>query len=81
MARRTMETCVVCRAEFLRTPSAVRGTPQTLEEWEAKAIELATLLVECRDALPAITLASARLRNIRLDLADRIEEALKPWEV
>lgn len=46
-----------------------------------KCIELAKLLIECRDALPAISLASARLHNIRLDLADRIEEALKPWEI
>lgn len=47
----------------------------------AKCNELARLLVECRDALPAISLVSARLRNVSLTLADRIEEALKPWEV
>jgi hypothetical protein len=46
-----------------------------------KCCELAMLLVECRDALPAISLSSARLRGISLTLADRIEESLKPWEV
>jgi hypothetical protein len=46
-----------------------------------KCSELAQLLVECRDALPAISIVSARLHHVRLDLADRIEVALKPWEV
>ena len=46
-----------------------------------KCLELAKLLLECRDALPAISLVSAKLRNIDLRLADRIEEALKPWRV
>ena len=46
-----------------------------------KCNELARLLIECRDALPAITLTSAKLHNIDLTLATRIEDALKPWEV
>lgn len=46
-----------------------------------KCGELAMLLVECRDALPAISLVSARLHRVDLRLADKIEEALKPWEV
>ena len=46
-----------------------------------KCIELARLLLEARDALPAITLASARLRGVDLTLADRIEAALEPWRV
>jgi hypothetical protein len=45
-----------------------------------KCQELVRLLIECRDALPAISMASARLHNVKLDLASRIEEALKPWE-
>jgi hypothetical protein len=45
-----------------------------------KCQELVRLLIECRDALPAIPMASARLHNVKLDLASRIEEALKPWE-
>jgi hypothetical protein len=43
--------------------------------------QMIRLLIECRDALPAISLASARLHGVNLDLADRIEEILKPWEV
>jgi hypothetical protein len=39
----------------------------------------AHLLLECRDALPAITEAAARVRGIDLTLADRITEILKPW--
>jgi hypothetical protein len=46
-----------------------------------KCNELAHLLVECRDALPAISITSARLHNVDLGLAQRIENALKPWEV
>ena len=46
-----------------------------------KCVELARLLIECKDALPAISMASAKLHGIRLDLADRIEAALKPWEI
>ena len=46
-----------------------------------KCNELARLLIECRDVLPAISVVSARLHNVSLTLADRIEEALKPWVV
>lgn len=44
-----------------------------------KCNELAKLLVECRDALPALSLTSIKLHNISLSLADRIDDALKPW--
>lgn len=47
---------------------------------EEKCRELARLLLEARDALPAITLAAAKIRNIDLTLASRIEKALEPWE-
>lgn len=50
-------------------------------DYKTKCIELARLVIECRDALPAISMASARLHNVDLSLADRIEIALKPWEV
>ncbi len=55
--------------------------PENEAEWAAKCAELAQLLIECRDALPAISETAARLRNIRLDLADRVDAALAPWEV
>lgn len=45
-----------------------------------KVKEIIYLLIEARDALPAISLASAKMRGIKLDLADRIEDCLKPWE-
>ena len=47
---------------------------------DEKCRELAKLLLEARDALPAISMASARLRGIDLSLADRIEAALEPWK-
>ncbi len=43
--------------------------------------KMPALLIEARDALPAITMMSAKLRGIDLTLADRIENCLKPWEV
>ena len=47
---------------------------------EAKIKEMVMLLIECRDALPAITLTAAKLRGVDLSLADRIEACLRPWE-
>lgn len=46
-----------------------------------KCKELVLLLIECRDALPAITVRRAMEYGVQLDLADRIESALEPWEV
>lgn len=43
--------------------------------------QLAKLLIECRDALPAISISSARLHGVSLSLADRIETALEPWRI
>jgi len=48
---------------------------------EEKIKEMVKLLIECRDALPAITMAAAKLRDIDLRLADRIEDCLRPWQV
>lgn len=50
-----------------------------IENPQEKCRELAKLLLEARDALPAISLTTARLRGIDLSLADRIETALEPW--
>ena len=47
---------------------------------DAKLNDMARLLLECRDALPAISLTSAKLHNVSLSLADRIEACLEPWE-
>jgi hypothetical protein len=55
--------------------------PETLEEHKEKLKEFFYLLIECRDALPAISRVAATLHNVDLSLADRIEAALKPWEL
>lgn len=47
----------------------------------AKCDELFQLLLEARDALPAITLAAARLHGLDLTLAARIEKAIEPWRL
>lgn len=52
-----------------------------IENPQEKCQQLAKFLIECRDALPAINMASARLHHVDLTLATRIETALKPWEV
>lgn len=46
-----------------------------------KTNSMARLMVECRDALPAISMTSAKLRGVSLSLADRLEAELEPWEV
>lgn len=51
------------------------------EDKDAKIAEMFDLLLEARDALPAITMSSAKLRNIDLTLASRIEDCLEPWRV
>ena len=55
--------------------------PETLEEYRETIARFLPLLLECRDALPAISLASAKLHNVDLTLPDRIERALEPWRV
>jgi len=55
--------------------------PETVEDWNTKGKELICLLIECRDAISCITRTQARLRNIDLSLADRVDKALEPWEV
>jgi len=55
--------------------------PETIEEYKDKLSDVLCLLIEARDALPAISLASAKIHGIDLSLADRIETAMKPWEI
>lgn len=54
---------------------------ESVTDWKAKACELARLLIVCRDALPAISTASARLHGVPLDLDKQIEAALEPWRI
>lgn len=51
--------------------------PETIEEYENKCEEMFYLLIECRDALPAITIHAARLHRVRLDLDKRIEACIE----
>ena len=48
-------------------------------DW-SKMAEMIDLLIECRDALPAITKTRARLYNVCPRLDKRIEACLDPWE-
>jgi len=59
----------------------MKPNPSIELDWKKKACEMADLLLEARDALPAISLHSARLHNVSLSLADRIETCLEPWRV
>ncbi len=67
------KAAIAVRDEF---EAGIQGHVGTLLD---KCVALAHLLIECRDALPAINAASARLHHVRLDLADRIDSALEPW--
>jgi hypothetical protein len=66
------------------TPREPRGKAVSVEktDWhkDPRTWELVRMIIECRDALPAITMVSARLHNVPLDLDKRIEQLLKPWE-
>ena len=54
---------------------------ESIPDKDQKITEMAMLLLECRDALPAIKLTSAKLRGLDLTLADRIEDCLAPWRL
>ena len=56
-------------------------TSEAIENKAEKLDNMCRLLIECRDALPAISRTSARLRGVKLDLGRRIEHELEPWEV
>lgn len=56
------------------------GVTESLEDKDEKIREMVRLLIESRDALPAISLASAKIHGIDLTLAKRIEHCLRPWE-
>jgi len=45
---------------------------------DSRTWELVRMIIQCRDALPAISMASARLHNVPLDLDKQIERLLKP---
>lgn len=47
---------------------------------EEQVLKMLELLLEARDALPAINVVAAKMYNIDLTLADRIENTLEPWK-
>lgn len=53
------------------------------EDWtkDLRTWNLVRLLIECRDALPAITVAAVRLHNIDPRLDKKIETAIAPWAI
>lgn len=53
----------------------------TEQQAKAKVAEMFHLLLEARDALPAISISAARLHNVSLTLDKRIEAALEPWRI
>ena len=55
--------------------AALRARVAELEE---RLDAMMPLFEEARDAIPAITLGSAKLRGIRLDLADRMDDEGDP---
>ena len=52
-----------------------------IEDKNAKINEAFCLLLEARDALPAISLSAALRHGVSLTLADRIEQWLEPWKL
>lgn len=52
-----------------------------IDDKNEKIKEAFFLLLEARDALPAIPMASARLRQLDLTLDKRIEDWLEPWRL
>jgi hypothetical protein len=66
-----------------RELAAAMADAQRLRASERRLKAMIPLFEEARDALAAIPLASAKLRGVRLDLADRMDDVGVPsrWEV
>lgn len=62
--------------EDMSNPVALAGTVLA-----GKVKAMFKLLLECRDALPAISMVSARLRGLDLNLDKRIEDCIEPWRL
>jgi hypothetical protein len=66
-----------------RELAAALADAQRLRASERRLKAMIPLFEEARDALTAIPLASAKLRGVRLDLADRMDDVGVPsrWQV
>ncbi len=51
----------------------------TRSELEIKFKDMLLLIIEARDALPAISMTSAKMHSIDLTLVKRIEDCLEPF--
>lgn len=85
-AMSALETIENAIAEALRESDknrseGIEAIKHERDRAQEKVREMFHLLLEARDALPAIQLHAAKLHNVRLDLADRIEACLAPWEI
>lgn len=77
---------VLIEHEHARMKERTKGMTFNKERMTAspdypKMQEMIYLLIECRDALPAINMTSAKLYGIDLTLASRIKDCLQPWEI
>lgn len=52
-----------------------------VDDKNEKIKQAANLLIECRDALPAITVVQQRLHGVSRNLDKRIEDWLEPWRI
>ena len=65
----------------MTTQNAGEHMAARITDKDEKIKQAFLLLLEARDALPAISMASARLHGLRLDLDKRIEDWLEPWKI
>ena len=59
----------------------IHALADEVDRLEKHRKEMALLLIEARDALPAISMVAAKLHHVDLTLADRIEKTLEPWRL
>lgn len=68
----------VSNPEWRRLVTGLATRVRQLEKHERRLNDMLPLFQEARDALPAISLASAKLRGLRLDLGDRMDAVGEP---
>lgn len=64
--------------EIERLRNAISDTTSERDALKRRLTAMFPLFEEARDALTAIPLASAKLHNVRLDLADRMDDVGDP---
>lgn len=74
-ARQSLSESVSTEAAWMEKVAVARNERDALR---ARLAAMFPLFEEARDALTAIPLASAKLHNVRLDLADRMDDVGDP---